>query len=56
MLSAYDGVIRILVGNGIYATGDKMSDTMNATKAITKAARASGRGRGVQPIHNESNV
>jgi hypothetical protein len=45
-LSAYDGVIRMpLVGNGIYGTGDKMSDTMNATKAITKAARASGRGR-----------
>jgi hypothetical protein len=43
-LSAYDGVIRMpLVGNGIYGTGDKMSDTMNATKAITKAARASGR-------------
>jgi hypothetical protein len=49
-------VIRMpLVGNGIYGTGDKMSDTMNATKAITKAARASGRGRGVQ-THNESNV
>jgi hypothetical protein len=27
-LSAYDGVIRMpLVGNGIYGTGDKMSDT-----------------------------
>jgi hypothetical protein len=54
-LSAYDGVIRMpLVGNGIYGTGDKMSDTMNATKAITSRS-SFWRGR-CTPTHNESNV
>jgi hypothetical protein len=43
-LSAYTGTIRMpLVGNGIYGTGDKTSDTNNATQAIAAAARDSGR-------------